>query len=232
MCNVPDGVSTNIDSVWAGPRELLLACGPDRLTTAQLIATVLGTGCRGLPAEALAEIMLAHVGGLDELCRAEASELVTLPGIGAARAARIVAAFHLGRRAIEAKLSQAATVCCPNDIFERMRMRTVGLRQEVFCVFGLDGPGRIIVEAEVARGGLAQVEVHPREVFRPLIRHSAAATILAHNHPSGDPTPSAEDVSLTRRLASAGILLGIPILDHIVVGGSEFRSIAVAGVLE
>jgi DNA repair protein RadC len=198
----------------------------------ELLAVVLGTGTRGKSASALAESILGSVGGLASLARATPRELVAVSGVGSARATRIVAGFHLCRRAIEMQLPTGDAVRAPEDVYRRLRPRMSGLAQEIFVVLALDVRNVIIDEIEVARGHLCGVDVHPREVFRPLIRQAAAAAIVAHNHPSGDPTPSGEDLALTRRLRQVGDLVGIPVLDHIVIGASEYRSLAEVLVFE
>lgn len=207
------------------PRERLLTYGGDRVSTAELLALIIGTGTRGRSATALAEHIISSVGGISQLARAAPRELVDIPGIGAARATRIAAAFHLGRRAMEANLLESGVIRSAADLHERLRIRMIGLTQEVFLVIALDARNAVLGELEVARGCLTSVEVHPREVFRPLIRRAAAAAVVAHNHPSGDPRPSAADMVLTQRLCSAGDIIGIPILDHIVVGAATCVSV-------
>jgi DNA repair protein RadC len=117
----------------------------------------------------------------------------------------------------------------PADVFRHMHARLRDLTQETFWVLGLDVRNGVVDEIEVARGSLTGVEVHPREVFRPLIRQAAAAAVVVHNHPSGDPEPSPADVGLTRRLRAAGRLLGIPVLDHVVIGGDAYASVMESG---
>jgi DNA repair protein RadC len=207
------------------PRERILAYGAERVSTAELLALILGTGIRGRNATALAQHIIYSVGGITSLARCTPRELVNIPGIGVARAARIAAAFHLGRRAAEAALADKGRIVDPLDVCERLRLRMSGLTQEVFVVVALDARSNIIEEIEVARGCLTGVEVHPREVFRPLIRIAAAAAVVAHNHPSGDAQPSREDIALTHRLHDAGEVIGIPILDHIVIGASAYTSL-------
>jgi DNA repair protein RadC len=208
------------------PRERLLAHGPERLAAEELIALVLGAGTAGRPATAVAREILARVGGLSGLARASPAELRDAPAVGAARAARLVAAIHLGARVAGARPSRDRMIRGPSDVFRRLRPRFAGLAQEVFAVLALDARGAVIEEIEVARGCLTGVEVHPREVFRPLIRAAAASAVAAHNHPSGDPSPSADDIALTRRLRAVGEVVGIPLVDHVVIGDDEFTSLA------
>jgi DNA repair protein RadC len=208
------------------PRERLQRHGIHRLTDDELVALVLGTGTRGRPARMLARDVVRRAGGLAALSRATVAELVTGDGVGAARAAQLAAAFELGRRALEDDASARPMVIEPADIFRRLRPRLGGLVQEHFIAIAIDRRNRVIGEFEIARGLVDGVEVHPREVFRPLIRVAAVAAVLAHNHPSGDPTPSNEDLALTHRLRQAGDVLGIPIMDHVVITGDSFRSIA------
>jgi DNA repair protein RadC len=205
------------------PRELLLSHGGDRMSTDELIAILLGTR-----SPELARALLAHCGGIEQLARASPRELATVGGIGIARATRLAAAFHLGRRAAAARAPGAALVSAV-DVFERLHPRIAGLVQEVFVVLALDVRNVVLEEIEVARGCLTGVEVHPREVFRPLIRCAAASAIVAHNHPSGDPRPSPEDVALTARLRNVGELVGIPLLDHVIVTAGGFESMADRG---
>jgi DNA repair protein RadC len=209
-----------------GPRERLLAHGGERIGDAELIAVILGTGARGRPAVVLAQEVLRAVGGLHALSRASPRELVGVAGIGEARALRLAAAFHLGRRAVEGNRAAAPQLISAGDVWTRLRGRVAALPQEVFMVLGLDARNTVLDEIEVARGTLTGVDVHPRDVFRPLIRMSAAAGVLAHNHPSGDPRPSREDIDLTRRMREIGAIIGIPIVDHIVLGTRGYTSIA------
>jgi DNA repair protein RadC len=211
------------------PRERLLAYGSDRMTTTELLALLLGTGIRGRSALAMANQLIATVGGLARLAQAAPRELIAIPGIGAAQATRIAAAFQLSRRALEGAMAAAPVVCSAADVYERLRPRLVGLDQEVFMVLALDSRHAVTDEIEVARGCVTHVEVHPREVFRPLIRQAAAAAVVAHNHPSGDPEPSIEDEALTYRLRAVGEIVGIPILDHVIIGASGYVSMADRG---
>jgi DNA repair protein RadC len=194
------------------------------LADEELLAAVLGVDVDP-PTKAVAAALVRSAGGIAELSRASVRELVQVRGVGAESAARVVAAFELGRRVIE-RVHHRAAVGRPDDVFQICAPRIAGLVQEVFLVIGVDIRNGLIDVVEVARGSVAGVEVHPREVFRPLVRMAAAGGVLVHNHPSGDPTPSPEDLELTRRLREVGKLMGIPIIDHVVIGEHAFRSIA------
>ncbi len=187
----------------------------------QLVAVVLGTRGTGL-----ARALLDHCGDLGDLARASPRELTAVNGVGEARAARLSAAFQLGRCALVPPVVGAGELAGAADAFARLQPRFAGVRQELFIALALDVRNAVLAEIEVARGCLTGVEVHPREVFRPLIRMSAAAVVVAHNHPSGDPRPSPEDLALTDRLRKVGELVGIPVLDHVIVGGPEYVSMA------
>jgi DNA repair protein RadC len=207
------------------PRERLWQRGLASIGDEELLAILLGTGVRARPALAIAAELVRASGGVVAVSRASPHELAQTVGIGAARAARVAAAFELGRRAIESEqrrdvLGQA------EDVFRIVGPRLAGLQQEMFLVLGVDIRNGLLDIVEVARGTVHGVEVHPREVFRPLVRMAAAGAVLVHNHPSGDPTPSPEDVALTRRLRAVGELLGIPVIDHVVIGDRSFRSVA------
>jgi len=214
-----------VTPAYERPRERLLRHGGDPLSCEELIALVLGTGAPGRSAIEVARVLLQETGGLFDLARANPRELARVRGIGAARAARLVAAFQLGKRAM-AEPASKVVVREASDVHRHLRPRLQGMTQEVFVVLALDARNAVLDEIEVARGTLTGVEVHPREVFRPLIRQAAAAAVVAHNHPSGDAQPSPSDIALTRRLRLAGDLVGIPILDHVVIGGDDFTSVA------
>ena len=206
------------------PRERLFARGVKQLLDGELVALVLGTGVSGLSARHLADRLIDGAGGLVPLSRAEPGELLNERGVGAARAARLAAAFELGRRGLDLR-DRGEPMISPEAVYRRLRSRLIGLAQEVAVVLALDAGNHVIAEIEIGRGEATGVPVHPREVFRPLIRHAAAAGIIAHNHPSGDPTPSIDDVLLTRRLFEAAELVGIPLLDHVVIADRGYRSV-------
>jgi len=160
------------------------------------------------------------------MARASPQELVQQPGIGPSQAARLCAAFALGRRAAWRVASAPARVVSAADVHARVWPRLAGLAQEVCLLLALDSANQVIVELELTRGGLGTVEIHPREVFRSAIRVAAAAVVVVHNHPSGSLEPSAEDLQLTHRLRAAGELLGLPLLDHVIVAATGYRSMA------
>lgn len=196
--------------------------GPQSLTDDELLAVVLGPNARK-PANVAAHELVRNVGNVAEISRATPRELSPL--VGTSRAARVACAFELGRRAVQLTFYRES-VGRPEDIYRLAAPRMVGLAQEIFLVVGVDIRNGLLDVIEIARGTAIGVEVHPREVFRPLIRMNAAGGVLVHNHPSGDPTPSAEDLHLTRRMREIGHLLGIPIIDHVVVAQHGYRSIA------
>jgi DNA repair protein RadC len=207
------------------PRERLLRFGAHALGDAELIALLLGTGVRDHPVLAVAAELVQSIGGVASLSRASPHELSQIMGVGRARASRIAAAFELGRRAVEI-IHHRRTLGEAEDVYRCVAPRFAGVPQEVVLVIGVDVRNGLLDIVEIARGSIAHVEVHPREVFRPLIRMAAAGGVLVHNHPSGDPTPSRADRELTRRMREVGRMLGIPIIDHVIIGDGSFRSLA------
>jgi DNA repair protein RadC len=177
----------------------------------------------------VARALLARTSGLDRLESAPACELAAVPGVGTAKAASLIAAFEIGRRCASSHLPEGAALRSPHDVFRHFGARLRRLSQERFVVVLLDGRHRVIGEEMVSQGTLTASLVHPREVFRPALRASAAAVILVHNHPSGDPAPSAEDRVVTERLARAGEILGIRVLDHVVIAERGFVSLREEG---
>jgi DNA repair protein RadC len=210
----------------ARPRERLAACGAEQLTNAELLAILLGTGIRGANALEVAAAVLRGVEGPSGLLRASAAELAAFAGVGSVRATLILAALELGRRAVAERPSRGQRVAGASEVWTYFRSRLAPLSVEEFWALGLDVRHRVQSESCLARGSLTGVEIHPRDVFRPLIRQATAAVIFVHNHPSGDPAPSRADVELTARLRQVGDLCGIPVLDHVVVGWEGYASLA------
>jgi DNA repair protein RadC len=208
------------------PRERLYLTGPAEVSDAELIAVILGTGRPGTGVVSLAREILDAAGSVTALARVLPHELARHPGIGQARAARLAAAFALGRRALIHERPPGALLETPDDVHGYVWPRLAGVEQEVFLAIAVDARRSVITDVEIARGSVSGVDVHPREVFRPLIRVGAAAAIVVHNHPSGDPTPSIEDIHLTERLNTVGSLVGIPVMDHIIVTSRGALSVA------
>jgi DNA repair protein RadC len=210
-----------------GPRELLARSGAETLSDAQLIGLLLRTGARGVGATAVeigADLLASHgsVAGLD---RASVRELCAARGLGPAKVASLKAALELGRRLVAGDGRPRARLSSSREVAERFTPRLFNLPREVFIAVLLNARNEAIREITVSVGCLTGSLVHPREVFQPAVRDSAAAVILIHNHPSGDPTPSPEDVQLTERLIEAGRILGIRVLDHVVVAQGGYASL-------
>jgi DNA repair protein RadC len=214
------------------PRERLKAHGAHALSSAELLAIVLGTGAAGRSALALAHEVLAWAGGsLRRIAGQPVAALTKLGGIGSARAIAVHAALELGRRAAGEEREDGAPMRSPRDVFAVFAPRLEDLPVEEFHVAVLDSQHRLERDVTITRGILNSSLVHPREVFREAIAERAAAVILVHNHPSGDPTPSADDRVVTEQLAAAGRLLDIPVHDHVIIGRGRYTSFAEAGLL-
>ena len=216
------------------PREKLLKRGAAALSDAELLALVLRTGdaAAGKSAIDLGRELLEQFGGnLRELAQAELNELQQIKGLGLAKASSIKAAFTLGSRFQARKLETLERFTAPAQVFEFFHHELRDNRKELFLILLLDGKNRITRKVQVSEGSLNQSIVHPREVFAPAVRESAAAVIFIHNHPSGDPAPSREDREITRRLKEAGEILGIKVLDHIIIGDGAYFSFVESGIL-
>ena len=214
------------------PRERLRDLGAQALSSVELLAILLGSGAAGRSALQVGQSVLTESGGsLRRIAMRPVATLTTLAGVGAARAATIHAALELGRRMAAEAREDGAPVRSPRDIVELFAPRLEDLPVEEFHVAVLDSQHRLERDIMVTRGILNSSLVHPREVFRQAIAERAAAIILVHNHPSGDPTPSADDRVVTEQLVAAGRLLDIPVHDHIVVGRGRYTSFAEAGLL-
>ena len=211
------------------PRERLLCEGADSLSNSQLLAILLRVGRQDASAVRVGMDVLDRVGGLVGLLHCSVEELCAIPGVGPAKAAQLKAAVEVGKRAVSAPLSTGMRVSSSADLFKHYHARLRDLRHEIFTVVLLDAKHQVIRGVTVSEGSLTLSIVHPREVFIPAMRASAAADIFLHNHPSGDPTPSQEDRVLTARLVSAGSLLGIQVLDHLIVGDGRYVSFADQG---
>ena len=214
------------------PRERLEALGPEALSDTELVALLLRTGTRGRDASALAAELLTRRGGLQGLAASDSPGCSDLPGLGPAKTATLRACFELGRRLAAGRLNAGEAIRAPADVHRTLHPRLRHLRQERFLALLLDGRHRLMRIETVSQGTLTASLVHPREVFRPALQEAAAALILVHNHPSGDPAPSPEDREVTRRLARAGEILGVRVLDHVIVAERGYRSLREEGLLE
>ena len=212
------------------PRERLARRGPAGLSAAELVALVWGSGARGCSALRLAEEALARHDGLAGLARAGELELRGLPGVGTAKAAQLAAAFELGRRAAEAWPPGRWTVRAPRDVAERLMVEMGSLEREELRVILLNTKNVVLQVVTVYQGNVSASLVRVGELFRDAVRTNAAGVILVHNHPSGDPTPSPDDLHLTAEALAAGRLLDIDLLDHVVIGHAAFVSLRDRGV--
>ncbi len=214
------------------PRERLLSLGPAALTTVELLAILLGTGTVRSDAFSVAADLLTTVGGtLRQLARQPAGSLVAVTGVGKAKGARIVAALELARRLDIEQRSPGDGIRSPADVYRRCGPGLRDLVVEEFHLLALDAQNRVTRQALITRGILNSSLVHPREVFRAAIAEAAAGIIVVHNHPSGNPAPSADDKAVTIQLVEAGRLLDMPVYDHVIVGGDRYFSFAEAGLL-
>ena len=224
----------NLRDLPAGelPRERLIERGAGALSDAELLAILLRTGRAGENVLELARGIVARFRetGLHELLAMPCAEFARIPGIGTAKAATVLAALELGRRARRTAKNRPH-IHAAEDAAELLRPRCCAEKREHFLVLPLSSKNEVLMVADISVGTLTNTLVHPREVFEPAIRCGAAHIILAHNHPSGDPAPSAEDHRLTRVLKEAGALLGIPVTDHVILGREDFFSFSEEGLL-
>jgi len=197
----------------------------------ELLAVVLGTGHRDASALEIAAMLHIRFPRLEELAAQSPNELAKCNGLGAAKAARLLASFELGRRLVRGEAVAHQEILTPPSAYAYLAPRLRDAREERFVVLLLDTRSRLTREVTVSVGSLNASIVHPREVFRQAVLHGAAALLLAHNHPSGDPTPSGEDVFFTRRMIEAGKLMGVDVVDHLILGTSRFLSMRQRGMI-
>jgi DNA repair protein RadC len=212
------------------PRERLASYGAAALSDAELLALLIGTGTARESALDVATRVLAIVGGLGALTRLTPTELAALPGLGPARAAEIVAAMELGRRASRDIAAERPQILHPADAAALLEPTLAHLEQERSVVLLLDRRHRVLREVVIGVGGIAHAPMEPREVFAAALREpGVAAVLVAHNHPSGDPTPSPDDRAITRRLSSAAETLGLELIDHVIVSAGGWTSLRERG---
>jgi DNA repair protein RadC len=213
------------------PRERLYWNGPDALADAELLALQLGSGTRGKTAIDVAREVLATYGSLADLAGCEAAELARVHGIGRAKAARLAATFELSRRLRARAPATRVVLSGPAEVYAAFGPLMEDLHREVFRIALLDAQNGLLRDRVISEGTLSASLVHPREVFKPAILESAASVILLHNHPSGDPTPSREDIRLTRQLVECAQLLDLRIHDHVIVGRGRYVSLVEQGII-
>jgi DNA repair protein RadC len=217
------------------PREKLLEKGPEALSNAELLAIILRVGDASTGQSALDYgrlLMTQFDESFRRLDEASVSEICAIKGIGPAKAAQIKAALEIGKRFAQEEIKRGEPFRSSSDVFNHYREHLGGLKKEEFHVLLLDAKNRKIKDVRVSEGSLTSSLVHPREVFNPVIRESAAAVILIHNHPSGDPSPSQEDLHITRRLREIGEVMGVRVLDHVIIGKGKYVSFVDDGYWE
>ncbi len=213
------------------PREKLVKYGADSLTNAELLALIIRIGNRERTAVELAQDILSYYGGIKGLNYSGISELVSIKGVGKAKAVQIQAVLELSKRLASSNGNGKEVIKTPDDVANLLLPELRFLTQEVFKLVLLDIKNQVIALPMISKGGLSSSIVHPREVFKEAIKRSAAAIILAHNHPSGIPEPSKDDIKITRRLIEAGNIIGIDVLDHIIIGDGNYMSMKEKGII-
>ncbi len=211
------------------PRERLLRQGAKSLSNQELLAILLRTGTKEESVLVLANRVLNTFERLHQLKHATIEEMVAIKGIGEVKAIQLLAAIELGRRLSQKQNDDKYTVRSPQDAAAYLMPDMISLSQEHFVVLFLDVKNQIIHKKTIFIGGLNASIVHPREIFREAVKRSAASIICAHNHPSGVPTPSPEDIEVTKRIQEAGFIIGIELLDHIIIGDHQFTSLKEKG---
>lgn len=212
------------------PREKLLFYGAQFLSNEELLAIILRTGNKDSNVVELSYRIIHSVGGLNGLFKASAKELMKVKGVKEAKATQILAMCELYKRFKVSELTQVK-ISKPSDVAELVLDELRMLRQEVLILLTLDTKNKVISKKEIFKGGLNSSLVHPREIFREAVKDSAASIIICHNHPSGDPTPSRDDINITTRLKECGKMMGIELLDHLIIGDNRFISLKEKDIL-
>jgi DNA repair protein RadC len=214
------------------PRERLLRYGADDLSTAQLMAIILRTGGKNKSALELSREILSEFSCLKEIEDASTAEFSAFKGMGTAKIAQLKSAFELGKRLIvdnQGKKNRNQCLKNSHQVYEHYMPKFFGLKKERFLCLLLDSKNRVFRETVISEGSLTSSPVHPREVFRYAIKEAAASVIFIHNHPSGDPAPSGDDIEITKRLVETGKIIGIHVLDHIIIGDGKYLSVREEG---
>ncbi|MCS7458727.1 DNA repair protein RadC [Paenibacillus doosanensis] len=213
------------------PRERMMQYGAQALSNAELLAILLRTGTVQESAVHLAQRLLSQAGGLRNLVDMSLQQLTEIKGIGEAKGLQVQAGIELGRRLARSGMTETVTVRSPEDVSGLMMEEMRYLQKEHFVCLFLNTKNHVIGQETLSMGSLNASIVHPREVFRAAIKRSSASIICVHNHPSGDPTPSSEDVQMTQRLVEAGDIVGIDVLDHVVIGDRRYISLKEQGLM-
>jgi DNA repair protein RadC len=214
-----------------GPRERAQTAGVEVLGDADLVAVLLGTGSVHAPVGVLAAALLEAAGGIEGLAQLSPARLADHGGVGAAKALRVAAAFELGRRAELARGGPRPRVATSDEVAAHMAPRLTHLDHEEMWLLALDGQNHVRASKRVAQGGLHGCSVSARDILRAGLVEAASAVVLVHNHPSGDPTPSVEDLAMTRMVVDAADIVGMPLLDHVILGRGRHASLLDLGVL-
>ena len=213
------------------PREKLMAHGASGLSDAELLAILIRTGAGNITAVDVAKRLLIDYQSLDRLASRSIQDLRQFKGLGNAKSITLIAAFELGRRSASLQRPEKKQISSPEDIVRYYQPLMRDLKQEQFRIILLDSANHRLADQVITTGILNSSLVHPREVFRRAIAEPAASIILLHNHPSGNPEPSAEDIQITRQLVEASKIIGIPVHDHIIIALDSFTSFAERGLL-
>jgi DNA repair protein RadC len=213
------------------PRERLERSGPESLTTPELLAILFRTGTRGRNAVQVGDELFRHLGGLAGIVGASLDQLQAVPGIGRVKAIEVKAAFELAKRVAASGEEARPVIRSPDDVAKLMMAELRYETREHLMALILDARNQVRQTRRISSGTLTESLVHPREVYLEAVRFSAAAIVLVHNHPSGDPSPSPEDIATTRRIYEAGKIMGIDLLDHIIIGDGRWTSLKQSGLM-
>lgn len=205
------------------PRERLQKFGPEALSSQELLALILGRGIPGESVTVTSQRLLSTFGNIKAISEASLEELAKVKGIGLAKASQIKAAFELAKRS-EEEIGEKIYVKSSEDVVKLVKPKLKDKKKEYFLILSLDSRNNLIKISDISIGSLTANLVHPREVFKEAIQTSAVSVVLVHNHPSGDATPSENDVEITEQLIKAGEIIGISVLDHIVISNQDYKS--------
>ncbi len=208
------------------PRERLMRLGSESLTDAELLAIILGSGCRGMSALDVAREIINDAGSLSALLEKDYSFFKKYRGVGEQKGAIVHAVLEIARRIHQPVQGESTLIQSPEDVARLFMTRLRGISQERFYVLLLNSANKLIRDIEISRGILNSSLVHPRETFKLAVMENAASIIVVHNHPSGNAEPSEEDIAITKQLVSSGRIIGIPVQDHIIIAGETFTSLA------